>query len=250
MFKIMGCAAAGLLLMASGAASGVQAPDANTLTAAEREAGWTLLFDGRDLSGWRSFDGGAAPPTWRVQDGMIVLTKDDGQMSGTDLVSAKSYGAFELTLDWKVTKGGNSGVLYLARNIPQTRQVYETGLEMQVLDDAGHADGKIASHRAGALYDITIPPPGAARPAGSWNQARLLVEPGRIRQWLNGVMTADVSYGDAAWRKRVAGSKFARMPYFGTFSSGVIALQDHGEPVAFRNIKLRPIGASAVAEKQ
>lgn len=246
-----------LLLMSVGTSVHAQAPaqaDAsaqavNMLTAAEQAAGWTLLFNGRDLSGWGGFASEQAPPTWRVRDGAIVLVKDDGQMSGTDLVSTKSYGAFELILDWKVTTGGNSGVLYLARNIPETRQVYETGLEMQVLDDAGHPDGKIPSHRAGALYDMTVPPQRVARPAGSWNQARLLVENGRIRQWLNGVMTADVSYGDEAWRKRVAGSKFAKMPHFGTFPSGVIALQDHGEPVSYRNIKIRPIGPSATAQK-
>jgi hypothetical protein len=166
-------------------------------------------------------------------------------MSGTDLVTADPYGAFELTLDWKVQKGGNSGVLYLARNVEGAPLLYETGLEMQVLDDAGHSDGKIPTHRAGSLYDMTVPPAGIAKPAGSWNHARLLVQNGRIRQWLNGTPTADVSYGDDAWRKRVAGSKFAKMPHFGTFDSGVIGLQDHGEPVAFRNIKLRRIGASA-----
>ena len=160
-------------------------------------------------------------------------------MTGADLVTTETYGAFELTLDWKVERGGNSGVLYLARNVPQTKHIYETGLEMQILDDAGHADGKIPSHRAGALYDLTVPPPGASRPAGSWNHARLLVEPGRVRQWLNGTPTADVSFGDAAWKARVAASKFATMPLFGTFTSGVIGLQDHGDPVAFRNIKLR-----------
>lgn len=242
-------ALASLFLLPMGVAADAQAPAANRLTAAERKAGWTLLFDGRDLSGWRSFAGGAAPPTWRVKDGTIELVKADGQMSGTDLVTAGRYGAFELTLDWKTAKGGNSGVLYLARNLADTKQVYETGLEMQVLDDAGHSDGKIPSHRAGALYDMTVPPAGAARPAGSWNHARLLVEPGRIRQWLNGVMTADVSYGDDAWRARVAESKFAKMPHFGTFGSGVIALQNHGEPVAYRNIKLRPIGPSAIVDK-
>jgi hypothetical protein len=241
-------AAALLMAAATGSAASSQPTALNTLTAAERQAGWTLLFNGRDLTGWRSFAGGPPPSTWRVRDGMIELTKDDGQMSGTDLVTAGSYGAFELTLDWKVEAGGNSGVLYLARNVPEASQVYQTGLEMQVLDDAGHADGKIPSHRAGSLYDITVPPAGASRPAGQWNRARLLVEPGRIRQWLNGTPTADVSYGDDAWRKRVAASKFAKMPLFGTFPSGVIALQDHGEPVAFRNVKLRRIGASAVAK--
>ena len=219
----------------------------NTLTARERSAGWKLLFDGRNLNGWGSFSGGAPSPAWQVRDGALELTATSGKMSGGDLVTADRYGAFELTLDWKVETGGNSGVLYLARNLPETKQVYETGLEMQVLDDAGHPDGKIPSHHAGALYDITIPPTGISHPAGQWNHARLLVEPGRIRQWLNGTPTADTSYGDEAWRKRVAASKFAKMPFFGTFGDGVIALQDHGEPVAFRNIKIRRIGPSAKA---
>lgn len=218
----------------------------NALSTRERAEGWQLLFNGRDLEGWRSFDGRAPSPSWTVHDGTLELTATSGRMSGADLVTAGSYGAFELTLDWKVAPGGNSGVLYLARNLPQTKQVYETGLEMQILDDVGHPDGKIPSHHAGSLYDLTVPPPRVSRPAGSWNHARLLVERGRIRQWLNGTPTADVSYGDAAWRKRVAGSKFAAMPFFGTFSNGVIALQDHGEPVAFRNVKLRAIGASAL----
>lgn len=249
MLKRAALSAVALLVLSGSASAGPPDRPANALTAAEKRDGWTLLFDGRDLSGWTSFAGGPPPSTWRVKDGAIELVKADGQMSGTDLVTGKRYGAFELTLDWKTARGGNSGVLYLARNLPQTRQVYETGLEMQVLDDAGHSDGKIPSHRAGALYDMTVPPAGASRTAGSWNHARLLVEPGRIRQWLNGVMTADVSYGDNAWRARVARSKFAKMPYFGTFGSGVIALQDHGEPVAYRNIKLRPLGPSAIVEK-
>ncbi len=234
-----------LMLLASSVVAQPGNGRANALTARERAQGWRLLFNGRDLSGWRSFDGSAPAGGWQVRDGALLLTKADGKMSGQDLVTADSFGAFELMLDWKVEAGGNSGVLYLARNVPQAPLLYQTGLEMQVLDDAGHPDGKIPTHRAGALYDITTPPPGVSRPAGSWNHARLLVERGRVRQWLNGTLTADVSYGDDAWRARVAGSKFARMPLFGTFPSGVIGLQDHGEPVAFRNIKLRRIGASA-----
>lgn len=218
---------------------------ANVLTAQERAQGWQLLFNGRDLAGWQSFDGTPPARTWTVRDGTLALTKADGQMSGTDLVTADMFGAFELTLDWKVERGGNSGVLYLARRMPDAPLLYQTGLEMQVLDDEGHSDGKIPTHRAGSLYDMTVPPAGVSRPTGSWNHARLLVERGRVRQWLNGTPTADVSYGDAAWRKRVAASKFAKMPLFGTFPSGVIGLQDHGEPVAFRNIKLRRIGPSA-----
>lgn len=235
-----------LMLASAPALAGSQAAAPNTLTARERAQGWQLLFNGRDLTGWRSFSGGAPSSSWVVRDGALVLTADSGRMTGSDLVTAGSYGAFELTLDWKVEKGGNSGVLYLARNVPPTKQIYETGLEMQVLDDAGHPDGKIPSHRAGALYDLTVPPAGVARPAGSWNHARLRVEPGRVRQWLNGKLTADVAFGDDSWRKRVAGSKFASMPLFGTFPSGVIGLQDHGDPVAYRNIKLRVLGPSAM----
>ena len=235
--------AAGFLLVALAATApalaGRHDVPSNTLTAREQAEGWQLLFNGHDLSGWRSYTGGAPASSWTVRDGVLMLTASSGKMSGADLVTADSYRAFELTLDWKVERGGNSGVLYLARNVPQTRYIYETGLEMQILDDAGHPDGKIPSHRAGALYDLTVPPPGAAHPAGTWNHARLRVEPGRVRQWLNGRLTADVTFGDAAWRKRVAASKFATMPLFGTFPSGVIGLQDHGEPVAFRNIKLR-----------
>jgi hypothetical protein len=217
----------------------------NTLTNAERAQGWKLLFNGRDLGGWRSFDGASPSSGWAVRDGALLLTARTGKMSGGDLVTTESYSTFELTLDWKVERGGNSGVFYLARKAPGTRNIYETGIEMQVLDNDGHPDGRIPSHRAGSLYDITVPPPGAVRPVGSWNHARLRVEPGRIRQWLNGTLTADVPFGDGAWRRRVAASKFAAMPLFGSFSSGVIGLQDHGEPVAFRNIKIRKLGDGA-----
>ncbi|WP_206542645.1 3-keto-disaccharide hydrolase [Sphingomonas endophytica] len=232
-------AMAAAVLVSAGAPGAERTGTTNRLTRQERAEGWQLLFNGRDLSGWGSFSGGTPSPSWTVKDGVLMLDRHDGQMSGGDLVTAERYGTFELTLDWKVAPGGNSGVLYLARDVPQTRHVYETGLEMQILDDVGHRDGKIPSHRAGALYDLTVPPVGAAKPAGSWNHARLRVDRGRIRQWLNGTLTADVSYGDPAWRARVAASKFKDMPLFGTFDSGVIALQDHGEPVWFRNVKLR-----------
>lgn len=245
-----GLAAAALVMSGAPALAQPAASAPNTLTARERAQGWHLLFNGRDLTGWRSYEGGAPSPSWVVRNGTLMLTAASGQMSGADLATAEQYGTFELTLDWKVERGGNSGVIYLARNVPQTKRSYETGLEMQILDDVGHPDGKIPSHHAGALYDITVPPAGVSRPAGSWNHARLLVEPGRIRQWLNGVPTADVSFGDAAWKERVAKSKFASMPLFGTFTSGVIALQDHGEPVAFRNIKLRRIDPARAAAKR
>jgi hypothetical protein len=182
-----------LALATAPALAGGQDMAANTLTAREQTEGWQLLFNGRDLAGWRSFDGTAPSSAWQVRDGTLMLTTNNGHMTGADLVTVDNYGAFELTLDWKVERGGNSGVLYLARNAPGVTHIYETGLEMQILDDAGHSDGKIPSHRAGSLYDITVPPPGAARPAGEWNHARLRVEAGRVRQWLNGTLTADAA---------------------------------------------------------
>jgi hypothetical protein len=240
----------GLLFL--GAEPALAAPSGaslNVLTARERVQGWKLLFDGRDLNGWRSYGGGAPSPSWSVRDGALMLTGTSHKMSGADLVTTDSYATFELQLDWKIEPGGNSGVLYLARAVPETKFIYETGLEMQILDDTGHPDGKFPSHRAGSLYDLTVPPPGIANPVGSWNHARLLVEPGHIRQWLNGKLTADVSYGDAAWRDRVAQSKFAKMPLFGTFASGLIGLQDHGEPAAFRNIKIRRLDVPKASAK-
>lgn len=244
MRKLLFSAVAGMIVIAgpSGLSAKTSRGD-NSLTARERAEGWTLLFNGQNLDGWQAYGGGAPTSSWVVRDGTLMLTADSGKMSGSDLVTGQEYGSFELTLDWKVEKGGNSGVLYLAQNGTPDRAIYETGLEMQILDNADHPDGKIPSHRAGALYDLTVPPPSAAHPAGEWNHARLRVEPSRIRQWLNGTLTADVSYGDAAWRHRVAKSKFAAMPTFGTLSRGVIGLQDHGEPVAFRNIKLRRLDA-------
>ncbi len=236
---------AGLALLTLGTVPAGAKPEEasmNRLTARERAEGWTLLFNGHDLDGWRDYAGGAPSASWTVRDGLLMLTAKGGVMSGADIVTADSYGQFELTLDWKVERGGNSGVLYRARHVPQTRYIYETGLEMQILDDAAHPDGKIPTHRAGALYDFTVPPANVVRPAGQWNHARLRVEPGRIRQWLNGTSTADLPFGNEEWRARVAASKFAGMPLFGTFPTGVIGLQDHGEPVAFRNIKLRVLG--------
>lgn len=234
-----------IALATSPAPAGQKRSADNMLTVSERAQGWELLFNGRDLEGWRSFGASAAPADWVVRDGTLILTARSGKMDGGDLVTVKNYGAFELTLDWKVERGGNSGVFYLARNTPRTKNIYETGIEMQILDNDGHSDGKIPSHRAGSLYDITVPPLSAARPSESWNHARLRVDKGRIRQWLNGTLTADVPLGTDAWRQRVAASKFATMPLFGTFPSGMIGLQDHGEPTQFRNIKIRRLGASA-----
>ncbi|ESQ91261.1 hypothetical protein ABAC460_06765 [Asticcacaulis sp. AC460] len=208
-------------------------PQPNTLTAAEKSAGWKLLFNGTDTTGWRKFKGGT--PGWVIEDGALALKA----AGGGDIVTEEEFGAFELVYDWKISPNGNSGVMYFVREVPDTDRPYQTGPEMQVLDNAGHSDGKIPSHTAGALYDLIVPPSDASKPVGEWNSARVLFNNNHIEHWLNGVKTADTSYGDDAWKAMVAKSKFAAMPHFAEVATGRICLQDHGDPVWYRNIKIR-----------
>jgi Domain of Unknown Function (DUF1080) len=210
----------------------------NTLTSAEQAAGWQLLFNGKDLTGWKGYKKDAPGAAWVVEDGALALTAGG---SG-DLMTAAEYGPFEMSLEWKISPKGNSGVIYLIHEEPDSANTYNTGPEMQVLDNDGHADGKIPSHRAGALYDIETPPDGAVKPVGEWNEARIVFTGSKIEHWLNGQKTAESSYGDEAWKKKVAASKFKQWKGFGTYPSGHIALQDHGDKVWYRNIKLKKLG--------
>jgi hypothetical protein len=210
---------------------------ANTLSRAEQAQGWKLLFNGKDLAGWRVYHKANVPPQWAVQDGTIALTSG----GAGDLMTVEEYGDFDLQLDWKISPKGNSGVIYRIKERDDAPQTYNTGPEMQVLDNDGHADGKIPSHRAGAIYDLVVPKEGAVRPVGEWNQARIVLRKGHLEHWLNGQKVAESSYGDDKWRAMVAASKFKTMPEFGKAQAGHIALQDHGNQVWYRNIKIRKL---------
>jgi hypothetical protein len=199
-------------------------------------AKWRPLFNGADFTGWRGFKGAPVPTRWRVEKGEIALGT---QGDAGDLVTAEEFGDFELELEWKVSEGGNSGIFYFVQEADAAPYTWSTGLEMQVLDDARHADGKLPSHRAGALYDLIAPAKAAAGPVGTWNRVRIVVRGGRIEHWLNGVRIVATRYGDARWRGLVAESKFKAMPDFAKVPRGRIALQDHGDPVWFRNIRIR-----------
>lgn len=203
---------------------------------ASAETGWRPLFNGKDLSGWRGYKTEVPPGRWRVQNGALVLGTE-----GTpgDLVTIEQFGDFDLEFEWKIAPGGNSGVFYFVQEDSAARHVWSTGAEMQVLDDEKHADGKLPSHRAGALYDLIAPSKAAARPPGSWNSARITVRNGRIEHWLNGTMVVSTQWGDQQWNDLVAGSKFKAMPGFAKLTRGHLALQDHGDQVAFRNIRVR-----------
>ncbi len=197
---------------------------------------WRLLFNGTDFTGWRGYKDAPVPTRWHVENGVIALGKEGTE---GDLVTTEEFGDFELELDWKISEGGNSGIFYFVQEPGDAPYTWSTGLEMQVLDDARHSDGKLPSHRAGALYDLIAPAKAAAKPVGEWNRVRIMVRGGRIEHWLNGEQIVVTNYGDANWNTLVAGSKFKAMPHFAKVPRGRIALQDHGDRVWFRDIRIR-----------
>lgn len=231
MQSLLKTGAASLVLLALAAC----ATGPNTLAAIDQFTGWKLLFNGTDLTGWRGYRKDAPGAAWKAEDGALTLT---GGGAG-DIMTAEEFGNFDLRLDWKISPNGNSGIIYMVKEVADQPNTYNTGPEMQVLDNDGHADGKFPSHRAGALYDFAPPLAEPVKPVGEWNEARILIQNGRITHWLNGVKVAESSYGDQAWFDAVAKSKFKDMPFFGKASAGHIALQDHGDRVWYRNIRIK-----------
>jgi hypothetical protein len=227
-------------LVSAGCGTASQEEAVSTEAAQHRQDGeWVVLFDGQDLSHWRGFQRADLPAGWQIDNGTLAFVP--GGERG-DIVTREQYGDFELELEWRIAEGGNSGIMYrVGEDQPQP---WHTGPEMQVLDDDAHADGLIANHRSGALYDLIDPPSDIARPVGEWNQVRIVLRGDHIQQWLNGHSTADIEIGSEEWNRRLAASKFADMPAFASRRSGHIALQDHGDPVWFRNIRIRPLGGA------
>ena len=225
------------LILATGLGFAADADDQNELTAAEKSAGWVLLFDG-DHAGehLRAYKGDKVPDAWKVEDDCLVL-----RGKGGDLVTKDEYKDFEFSIDWKISEGGNSGIMW--RVTEDHGYPWETGPEMQVLDDAKHADGKSRLTSAGACYALYPAPEGAVKPAGQWNTARILVVGPKVTYTLNGVKTAEFDMSSQEWKDKLANSKFKSMPDFGKRPAGHIAIQDHGDVVWYRNIKIRPIGA-------
>jgi hypothetical protein len=195
---------------------------------------WRPLFDGGSLDAWRGYRRDGVPEGWRVVDGAITRVAAAG-----DLVTRETFADFELTLDWLVAPGGNSGIMY--RVTEEARESYQSGPEMQVLDDAGHPDGRSRLTAAGAVYGLYPAPVGVVRPAGEWNTVRIVVRGRHVEHWLNGVAVASYELGSPDWEARVAASKFREWPRYGRAAAGHIALQDHGDPVAYRDIRIRTI---------
>jgi hypothetical protein len=214
--------------------TGVHAADTNQLTPQEKSAGWKLLFDGHSLTGWRSLESTEPGKGWTVAHGEIQRTAASG-----DLVTADEYGDFELSLEWKIEKAGNSGVIY--RVGLGEKKTYLTGPEYQLLDNKEAHDNKLANHLAGSLYDLVAPPQDYSHPAESWNETRIIVHGWEIQHWLNGKKVVDIDLSSPAGKKLVQESKFKDMPKFATLARGHIALQDHDAVISFRNIKIKAL---------
>jgi hypothetical protein len=210
------------------------APPVNTLTPAERSVGWKLLFDGQTTKGWRGYQKKAVPSGWVVEDGTLARVAATG-----DLITQKQFQDFELTLEWKISEGGNSGIMY--RVTEGGEATYESGPEMQVLDDARHPDGRSRLTSAGAAYGLYPSPAGIVRPAGEWNAVRIVVRGRHVEHWLNGQKVVEYELESPDWEAKVAASKFKQWPGYGRAPKGHIALQDHGDRVWYRSIKIREI---------
>lgn len=206
----------------------------NTLTAAERDAGWRLLFDGRTTDGWRGYHMDSMPSGWKVVEAALTRVGEGG-----DIMTREQFANFELMLEWKIAPGGNSGIMY--RVTEEYDYSYKSGPEMQVLDDAAHEDAQSRLTAAGSNYALYPAPAGVVKPAGEWNLVRLVVNRNHVEHWLNGQKVVEYELMSPDWETRVKQSKFVEWPNYGRATQGHIALQDHGDQVAYRNIKIRAL---------
>jgi uncharacterized protein YaiE (UPF0345 family) len=215
----------------------------NPTTAAEAGE-WEPLFDGKTTAGWHTYGQDTVGNAWKVVDGTLHLdasNKKDWQTSyGGDIVTDQEFDNFHLKLEWKIAKNGNSGIIfYVQEDTSKYEYTWSTGLEMQVLDNDGHPDAKIHKHRAGDLYDLIASSPENVKPAGEWNQVEIISDNGKLEFYQNGERVLATTLWDDSWEKLVADSKFGSMPGWGSFKSGKISLQDHGDNVWFRNILIK-----------
>ncbi|MBI2297524.1 MAG: DUF1080 domain-containing protein [Armatimonadetes bacterium] len=204
---------------------------ANALSPAEAAEGWKLLFDGKSADAWRGFRQTGVPAGWTVEDGCLHV------QHGGDLASREEYGSFELKVDWNCSPGANSGVIFWSTE--EVDPSWESGPEVQVLDDFGAGSALDSPHSAGAMYELYAPENKVLHPAGEWNSLHLIVRSGNVAHWLNGVRVCAYRIGSDDWTERVSRSKFRDMPRFGRERKGHLVLQDHGDEVWFRNLKVR-----------
>ena len=216
----------------------------SALTEEEQKDGWISLFDGQTTKGWHKYGNKPIGSAWKVVDGTLHLDasqKDNWQIrDGGDIVSDEEYDNFHFKLEWKIDTCGNSGVIiYIHEDSVKYKWPWMTGPEMQVLDNKCHPDAKIIKHRAGDLYDLITSAPETVKPALEWNLAEVKSLNGNLEFYLNGTKVVSTTMWDEGWEKMIAGSKFKSMKDFGTYKKGRIGLQDHGNNVWFRGIKIK-----------
>ena len=246
MKKLFSLLAASALV--AGMATSCQAP--NTLSAAEEAEGWQLLFDGETLNGWRDFNGKELTNGWTVVDGCIQASGEGGDASGY-IVTDKQYANFELMWDWKLTKGGNSGMLYHVLEGPRFKVPYVTGPEYQLIDVEGWEEINNAKleewQKIGVDYAMHLPDQSKMKinPVGQWNTSKIVFDNGHVEHWLNGEKILEFEAWTEDWFAKKASGKWGDATEYGLAHEGVICLQDHGDPASFRNIKIKELPKKA-----
>lgn len=207
------------------------------------EKGFVPLFDGKTTNGWHTYGKSTAGKAWNVTDGALHLNvKGVSQAERGDLVTDKEYENYHLKLEWKISEGGNSGIIFkVHEDKAKYGATYSTGLEMQVLDNDKHPDGKFNKHRSGDLYDLIASSSEPVKPVGQWNLAEIINNKGKLELILNGVKVVSTTLHDQNWKDLIAGSKFATWAGYATYEKGKIALQDHNDEVWYRNIRIKEL---------
>jgi hypothetical protein len=219
----------------------------NTLTAEEVEQGFILMFDGETSNGWRAYGKDAFPASgWVIEDGVLqVQGEGTGEAGGEggDIIFDRKFKDFHLKLEWKVSSGGNSGIFYLAQEL-EGEPIWKSAPEMQILCNERHIDAQLGvdgNRKAGSLYDLIPAKPQNANPTGEWNEVEVMVYRGTVVHRMNGEVVLEYHIGTPDWDRMIADSKFAEFPEFGKYREGYIGLQDHGDDVWFRNIRIREL---------
>ena len=217
------------------AESGATTSVSTGLTADQRAAGWRPLFDGTNTAAWRGYKTQTMPSGWRIVDG--TLTKSG---SVEDIVTKDQFGNFQLALDWKLSPGGDAGIFY--RGTEEYDHIYWSAPEYQLLDDAGHPDGKSRLTAAGSDYGLYPSPAGVVKPADEWNSTLIVANGNTVQHWLNGQKLLEYEIGSADWLEKVKASKFAAYPNYGRAAKGYIAIQgDHDGTLSIRNVRIREL---------
>jgi hypothetical protein len=208
---------------------------ATTLTAEQKAAGWRSLFDGTSTSAWRGYRSQTLPTGWSIVDGVLTKSGEVG-----DILTRDQFGNFEFALDWNLSAGGNAGVFY--RGTEEYDHIYWSAPEYQLLDDAGHPDGKSRLTSAGAAYALYPSPAGVVKPAGQWNATLIVVNGNRVQHWMNGQKLLEYELGSPEWEAKVKASKFIEYPKYGRATRGYIGIQgDHAGVLSIRNVRIREI---------